>query len=185
MIDTWRQSYFGAPGLRILWIVPKVSTANSLPMTITPVPDQLERILVARSEVLTPAFEKQLVQDFANGNEYNYNNDRYFLAYQARVKALNDAASVTPENSISTVIKAVPNPFSSSLSLSFSSPESGAAQVTIANLLGAEVARLFSGELQAGDHTYTWDAHDMPAGMYLCIIRSSGSTRTIPVMLVR
>jgi hypothetical protein len=186
MIDTWKQSYFGTPGLRVLWIVPQSSTEKSLPLSITPKPDQLVRVLVARSEVLTPAFEQQLVQDFANGNEYNYANDRYFLAYQARVSALNNtSASVKPSTLIASDIRATPNPFSSSLLLSFHSSDAGAAQVAIVNLLGAEVARLFTGELEAGDHTYTWDAHDMSPGMYLCIIRANGSTQQMPVMLVR
>jgi flagellar hook assembly protein FlgD len=85
-----------------------------------------------------------------------------------------------------------PNPFTQSTTITFSSPESGQAEVTIVNLLGTEVARLFSGELAAGEHTFTWDAaksiaYDAaaPRGMYECIMRMNGSTQEIPVMLTR
>jgi hypothetical protein len=180
MIDTWRQSYFGTPGVRVLWIVPKVATSKSLPMSITPKPDDIQRILVARSEILTPQFEKMLV---LNGTG-NYYNDRYYLAYQARVAALT-AASVKPNGSIAADIMVNPNPFSSSAKLTFSSSDHGMVEVSISNLLGSKVARLFSGELEAGEHSFTWDAQDMPPGMYLCLIRANGSTRQMPLMLVR
>jgi hypothetical protein len=34
------------------------------------------------------------------------------------------------------------------------------------NLLGVEVARIFSGELDAGEHSYIWNSQDLPNGMY-------------------
>jgi hypothetical protein len=184
MIDTWRQSYFGTPGLRILWIVPHDATNKSLPLTITPQPDDVERVLVARSEILTPGFEKQLVADFAIDNLSNYENDRYFLAYQARVAALT-ASGVKPSQPVASDISISPNPFSASAKLTFSTSDRGATQVSISNLLGTEVARLFDGNLEAGEHSYTWEAKEMPPGMYLCIIRTTGSTRQMPLMLVR
>jgi hypothetical protein len=183
MIDTWRQSYFGTPGLRVLWIVPHDATNKSLPLAITPKPDDVQRVLVARSEILTPQFEKQLVNDFANGTG-NYYNDRYYLAYQARVNALT-ASGVKTSSSIASDIRVNPNPFSSSAKLSFSTSDRGTVEVSISNLLGSEVHRLFTGELEAGDHSFTWDAHDMPPGMYLCLVRANGITQKMPLMLVR
>jgi hypothetical protein len=62
------------------------------------------------------------------------------------------------------------------------------------NLLGVEVARIFSGELAAGEHAFTWDAQAgstaprgmyAPQGMYECLIRMNGQVETLPVMLAR
>ncbi len=82
-------------------------------------------------------------------------------------------------------IESFPNPFSQSTSIKFSSSDHAFTQVSIHNLLGSEVARLFSGSLDAGEHSFTWDAHGMPPGMYICIVRANGLTEELPVMLVK
>ena len=78
-----------------------------------------------------------------------------------------------------------PNPFSQSTSIKFSSSDHSYSQVSIHNLLGSEVARLFTGSLDAGEHSFTWDANGMPAGMYVCVVRKDGRTEELPIMLVK
>jgi photosystem II stability/assembly factor-like uncharacterized protein len=78
-----------------------------------------------------------------------------------------------------------PNPFSQSTSIKFTSDNPDLAQVSVVNLLGTEVARLYSGELESGEHSFTWDARGMPAGMYICVVRANGHTEELPVMLVK
>ncbi len=95
MLATWKESYFDVPGLRVFWIVPRAFTDRILPLTITPAPDKLERVLVGRSEVLTPAFERELVDDFRKDGGARRANDRYLLAYRERVRQL---GVVLPEN---------------------------------------------------------------------------------------
>ncbi len=88
MLATWKESYFDAPGLRVFWIVPRAFTDRILSLTITPKPDKLERVLVGRSEVLTPAFEQELVDGFRKDDGARWTNDRYFLAYRERARQL-------------------------------------------------------------------------------------------------
>ncbi len=78
-----------------------------------------------------------------------------------------------------------PNPLSSTTTLKLSSSESAVAQITIRNLLGTEVARLFSGELSVGEHSFTWDARGLSTGMYECVVRMNGSVQHIPIILER
>ena len=77
-----------------------------MPLKLNPAPKKLERVLVGRSEVLTPEFEQQIVKDFTTNisrNPYWFNNfaamhnnyamtatkaDRYFKAWQNRVEQL-------------------------------------------------------------------------------------------------
>jgi hypothetical protein len=77
-----------------------------------------------------------------------------------------------------------PNPFSQSTTISFTS-ESGYAEISVVNLLGEEVARIFSGELAAGNHTFTWNAGENLPGMYECVIRQGEAMQRIPIELVR
>lgn len=88
MLATWKESYFDASGLRVFWIVPRAFTDRILPLTITPKPDKLERVLVGRSEVLTPTFERELVEGFRKDGGSRWVNDRYFFAYRERARQL-------------------------------------------------------------------------------------------------
>ncbi|MDP4198783.1 MAG: T9SS type A sorting domain-containing protein [Bacteroidota bacterium] len=82
-------------------------------------------------------------------------------------------------------VSAYPNPFSQSTTISFTPEAGGHADVSIVNLLGVEVARIFSGELAAGEHTFTWDAIGLPAGTYECLIRMNGRVEMVPVIRLR
>jgi hypothetical protein len=88
MLQTWWSSYFEHPGLRVFWIVPENFTRAVLPLTVEPSPRQQTRVLVGRSELLTPAFEQGLLEQFAQGEQNPLRSDRFASAYEARIKAL-------------------------------------------------------------------------------------------------
>lgn len=88
LIATWRESYFERDGLRVFWIVPREFTDAVLPISIAPRPEKLERVLVGRSEVLTPSFEAELKREFAANRGQRWMQDRYYAAYQARAQQL-------------------------------------------------------------------------------------------------
>jgi hypothetical protein len=88
MLQTWWDSYFMHPGLRALWIVPENFTRAVLPLTVEPPPREQTRVLVGRSELLTPEFERDLLKQFAQGEQSPLRYDRFFSAYEARVNAL-------------------------------------------------------------------------------------------------
>jgi ligand-binding sensor domain-containing protein len=83
-------------------------------------------------------------------------------------------------------MQSYPNPFTQSTTVTFSSQAAGYAEVTVVNLLGAQVAQLFSGELSAGEHWFMWDAQagsPVPRGMYECIVRMNGQVQRVGMML--
>ena len=86
-----------------------------------------------------------------------------------------------------SAIKAFPNPFSQSTTITFTTDAAGYADVSVVNLLGAEVAHLFSGELAVGNHSFSWDADKMsaPRGMYECLVRMNGRVETVPMVFTR
>ena len=53
MIKTWRDSWF-EEGLRVFYILPRQLTDAVLPMQIDPQPSELVRVLVGRTELITP-----------------------------------------------------------------------------------------------------------------------------------
>ena len=57
--------------------------------------------------------------------------------------------------------------------------------MTVVNLLGSQVVRIFSGELAAGEHSFAWDANGMAPGMYECFVRMNGIVQRIPLAFLK
>ena len=112
MLNTWHESYFNSYGIKVFWVVPPKLTDKILPIQLDPAPSELERVLVGRSEILSPSFERQLVTEIYGKEQLNpWTKDRYYLAYMERVQQL----IVLQDNSATThyapdVFDVFPNP---------------------------------------------------------------------------
>ena len=60
MVETWRASWFGEEGTRLLYLLPQSLTDKVLPLKIAPKPQETVRVMVGRLEALTPESEAQL-----------------------------------------------------------------------------------------------------------------------------
>jgi hypothetical protein len=60
MVKTWESSWFNERGMRVLYTLPRAWTDRVLPLTVTPVPTSIERVMVARAEIITPQMEAAL-----------------------------------------------------------------------------------------------------------------------------
>ncbi len=82
------------------------------------------------------------------------------------------------------LLKAYPNPLSLSTTIRFTSAESGDGKVTILNLLGEEVARVFKGALTSGEHSFLWSKPTgLPDGTYECVVEINGSVKQLPIVV--
>jgi hypothetical protein len=61
MLNTWRNSWF-EEGLRVFYLMPRKTTDEILPINIDPKPQALVRVLVGRTELLTPEMEKTVAK---------------------------------------------------------------------------------------------------------------------------
>ncbi|MBI3650299.1 MAG: hypothetical protein HY231_04560 [Acidobacteria bacterium] len=59
MLKTWRSSWF-EEGLRVFYLLPRRTTDAVLPLHIAPQPQQTVRVLVCRTEVITPEMEARV-----------------------------------------------------------------------------------------------------------------------------
>jgi hypothetical protein len=59
MVSTWKRQWFKTPGVRVLYLAPQSWTDALIPLSIDPTPDATTRVMVIRTEVLTPALEDQ------------------------------------------------------------------------------------------------------------------------------
>ena len=64
MLKTWRDSWF-EEGLRLFYVLPRPLTDAILPLSIDPMPRDLVRVLMARTEIITPEMEQAMVEQLA------------------------------------------------------------------------------------------------------------------------
>ena len=89
-----------------------------------------------------------------------------------------------------TLGPAVPNPFNSSVEISFEIPEKTNVELAIYDVTGHIVKYIISTELDAGSYTAVWDGKDykgknMPSGVYLYRLRCDGFDDTKKMTLIR
>jgi hypothetical protein len=78
-----------------------------------------------------------------------------------------------------------PNPFNPSTSIKYSIPESGNVKLSVYNLVGEEVAVLINGFTQSGFYEVSFDASNLPSGVYLYKLQSANSVQTKKMMLLK
>jgi hypothetical protein len=69
MVRTWRDSWMGEEGLRVLYVLPRAWTDTTLPLTFQPRPRELVRVMVGRAEIITPTTEWELLKQIVRFSE--------------------------------------------------------------------------------------------------------------------
>jgi hypothetical protein len=80
---------------------------------------------------------------------------------------------------------AYPNPFNPSTSMDLSLNESGHVSIHVYNVLGQMVSTLADGYMDAGYHTFAWNANNVPSGMYLVRVEAGSNVETQKIMLLK
>ena len=59
MIETWKDSWF-EEGLRVFYVLSRESTDKILPLKVEPKPKEIVRVMVGRTEIITPEMEQDV-----------------------------------------------------------------------------------------------------------------------------
>ena len=78
-----------------------------------------------------------------------------------------------------------PNPFNPTTHIRFNIPETAGAKLTVFNIMGEAVANLVDGVVSAGGHTVSWNAANMPTGVYFYRLESGNFSQTRKLLLVK
>ncbi|MFZ0454013.1 MAG: T9SS type A sorting domain-containing protein [Ignavibacteriaceae bacterium] len=78
-----------------------------------------------------------------------------------------------------------PNPFNPTTKIEYSVPKSGFVSLKVYNLLGQEVATLFSGNQKAGNYVATFDGSDLASGVYMYKLQSDKVSLTKKFVLMK
>ena len=78
-----------------------------------------------------------------------------------------------------------PNPFNPNTTISYALKEAGFATLKIYNLLGQEVANLVSQQMEIGRYSVTFNAYDLPSGIYIYRLEVNDFTDAKKMMLMK
>ena len=78
-----------------------------------------------------------------------------------------------------------PNPFNSSTILSYGLPEGGYVNISVYDVSGRLVSRLFAGQQNGGKHSVVWDAMSVSTGIYIVSMDVNGFRSNQKVMLIK
>ncbi len=78
-----------------------------------------------------------------------------------------------------------PNPFNPSTMIEFSVPKAGQYSITVYNMLGQEVARLFDQSVTTGTYKTQFDATSLASGVYVYTLRGNNVLMSKAMMLLK
>jgi hypothetical protein len=78
-----------------------------------------------------------------------------------------------------------PNPFNPSTTIRYAVPVNGMVRLTVFNQLGQEIETLVQSVKSAGSYTISWDATDVPTGLYFYRLQAGETVLVKKMMLVK
>jgi len=122
-----------------------------------------------------------------NGTTYAYHLVAVDVGGARRVLA---TASATPTFAEATVTEYAlyqnyPNPFNAVTTFAFDLKETAVVSLKLYNMTGQEVATVAQGEMSAGRHEVSFDASNLPTGMYLYRLDAPGFTMSKKMLLIK
>jgi flagellar hook assembly protein FlgD len=78
-----------------------------------------------------------------------------------------------------------PNPFNAQTMISFSLKERDQISLEIFDILGQKIETIFDGQLEAGVHSFTWNASSASSGIYFYRLKAADGTKTERMTLLK
>lgn len=78
-----------------------------------------------------------------------------------------------------------PNPFNPTTTIPYELAEDTEVKLTVWNMIGQKVATLVDGQVEAGSHEETWNASNMPSGIYIARFEVGGEVFTRKMTLIK
>jgi hypothetical protein len=126
---------------------------------------------------------------------YSYtDNEVNTGTYTYRLKQIDFDGTFTYSNEVEVDVTApltfnlgqnYPNPFNPSTKINYSIPEDGNIKLAVYNIVGEEVAVLVNGFTQAGSFDVTFNASNLPSGVYIYKLQSANSVQTKKMLLLK
>lgn len=78
-----------------------------------------------------------------------------------------------------------PNPFNAVTTIEYSLPQNSWVNLTVHNILGQQIELLVDSEMGAGFHNASWNASDIPSGVYFYTLKTDNFQHTKKMLLLK
>jgi flagellar hook assembly protein FlgD len=78
-----------------------------------------------------------------------------------------------------------PNPFNPTTTITYSLPKKSFVKLSIYDLLGREITTLVNEETHSGTHQVTWNAQNVPSGIYFYNITPGNYSKTNKMIFLK
>ncbi|MBU1936191.1 T9SS type A sorting domain-containing protein, partial [bacterium] len=82
-------------------------------------------------------------------------------------------------------LEAFPNPFNSTIKITYEIPKVADVRLRIMNVLGREAATLVNTSQTAGKHDVTWSAENLSSGIYFACLEAGNETLVKKLVLLK
>jgi hypothetical protein len=116
--------------------------------------------------------------------EGTVSDNNWFAVFGVLMPKTSDSTSVAAmelENSLANF----PNPFNPTTSISFSIKEAGHVNIKVFDLIGQQVAELVNEEKEAGSYQISFNASQLPSGIYIYTINAKSYSQTRKMLLMK
>jgi hypothetical protein len=94
-----------------------------------------------------------------------------------------EVSTIAPENF--EMAQNYPNPFNPTTKIEFKVPVQSNVNIKVYNTIGEVVAVLFNDQVEAGNHTVSFDASNLPSGIYIYRIESDNFSQSMKMTLLK
>jgi hypothetical protein len=122
-------------------------------------------------------------------HSYGIHNPKYIVtALRGAMKSIGVPTSVEQEEIIPTeytLFQNFPNPFNPATNIKFALPKASNVKVTVYDAIGKEVRTLVNDYLNAGTHTFEFNARHLASGVYLYRIEADNFVKVNKMLLLK
>jgi hypothetical protein len=127
---------------------------------------------------------------FSRRSSYDCIDDDYLGTYFMRWVTLRSLTLVSVEEELVLptaleLLAPYPNPFNSTTTLEFVSPDHRRVRLRILNMLGQEIACIFDGQAEPGRTIVSWNTSSSATGMYFVVLDSETNRRARKLILLK
>jgi hypothetical protein len=132
-------------------------------------------------------FDRDIGLVLSQGNLSHVSNNQTWYRWTAK---LTEHATAVPENTVVlpgqySILQNYPNPFNPATTIEYQLKTQSRVNISIYDVLGREITTLIDEQQPAGEHRVTWNAADIPSGVYFCRIHVGNFNQQKKMVLVK
>lgn len=150
-------------------------------------------VKVFNSDIGINGTHQDFCEKFGSLGGYQYDGVQFYLkgcvidgvVYGDTTSVILEVNDQREKSKTIRLLQNYPNPFNPSTVIPFLLTQAGFVSIKIYDISGREIRTLFDGQKEPGNHKLTFDAEQLPSGVYLVRLSSGGISENRKILLVR